>query len=61
MGEETKLAIQSKTLWINLAMSLAAFVPPVQAVLSPEVVSVIFGVVNAVLRFMTTKPITLKK
>jgi uncharacterized membrane-anchored protein len=61
MGEETKLAIQSKTLWINLAMSVAAFVPVVQTVLTPEIVGAIFGLVNAALRFVTKAPITLKK
>lgn len=61
MGEDIKFAGKSKTLWINAALTVVAFFPQVQAILTPETVGAIFGLVNTVLRFLTTKPITLKK
>ena len=45
---------QSKTLWSNLLLGVAAFFPSVQAFLSPEIIAGIFAGVNALLRIFGT-------
>lgn len=57
MGDESKSLLKSKTLWINLIMAGLAFVPPVQAVVSPELLGAIFGLANTVLRLVTKQPV----
>ncbi len=59
--DDAKKPYQSKTLWINLAMSILAFVPAVQVIVTPEILGAIFGIVNTGLRLMTSQAITLKK
>lgn len=57
---ESKKPWQSKTLWINLIMAGLAFVPAVQAVVTPEVLGAVFGAVNAALRLTTKSGVSLK-
>jgi uncharacterized membrane-anchored protein len=61
MGEESKSPLASKTLWINFIMTAAAFIPAVNAIMTPEIAGAIFGAVNMALRFLTTKPIVKQK
>lgn len=51
---------QSKTLWINLIMAVAAFFPQVQAHLNGEQMAAGITAVNAILRMTTKEQITLK-
>jgi hypothetical protein len=58
----TKKWWQSKTLWINVLVALAALLSPirdffVQMGWSPEVVVTILAAVNGILRLITGKPI----
>ena len=46
---KTKKWWQSKTLWSNALMAVAAFFPAVQAFLSPEILAAVFSGVNALL------------
>ncbi len=57
---DPKKAFKSKTLWVNFIMSGLSFVPAVQAVVTPDVLGVIFFVANTILRFMTKTSITIK-
>lgn len=51
---------QSKTLWANLAMAIAAFFPQVSQNLDPEAMVGILAAVNAILRFASKEGIVLK-
>jgi len=58
---ESKAFYLSKTFWTNLIMGVVAVaIPQVKEVLTPEVISSIFVVVNIILRFVSSKQITLK-
>lgn len=60
---EVKPSWQSKTLWTNIVMALAAmFVPQVQDVISqnPEYTTVAWSIINCVLRFITKDKVVLK-
>jgi hypothetical protein len=59
-SEESKKPWQSKTLWVNTIMAIAAFFPSVSGLVTPEAVGTIFMVVNTVLRFTTSKKISVK-
>lgn len=53
---ESKKPWQSKTIWINLILALAAMLAPqVQSyiVAHPEMVAIVFSVVNMILRLVT--------
>jgi hypothetical protein len=58
---ETKAPWQSKTLWFNLAVAVAAFFPVVSNWISahPEAVPAAFGAVNFVLRLVSKDKIAL--
>lgn len=51
---------QSKTLWVNLVLAIAAFFPQVQAHINSESMAVGITAVNAILRATTDQGITLK-
>lgn len=57
----TKSPLQSKTLWINLIVAIAAFIPQVSEYIAshPEVLTIAFAVVNVVLRLLTKDKIQL--
>lgn len=57
---EVKKPWQSKTIWANLIMAVAGFFPSVKDFLTPEVMGVIFLVVNAGLRLVTKTPVSIK-
>jgi hypothetical protein len=57
---ETKKPWQSKTLWVNTIMALAAFFPSISGVVTPEAIGTLFMVVNTILRFTTEKKISVK-
>lgn len=50
-----KLIYQSKTLWVNLALAIAAFFPNIQAYISahPDIFATGFAILNIVLRLVT--------
>lgn len=53
---ESKKPWQSKTIWINLILALAAMLAPqVQVYIAahPEMVAIVFSVVNMILRVVT--------
>ena len=52
---------QSKTLWINLIMALAAFIPGAAEWISghPEIMSIAFVAINIVLRLVSKDQITI--
>lgn len=51
---------QSKTLWVNLVMAIAAFFPQVQAHLDGEQMAAGITAVNAIIRMTTKEGIVLK-
>ena len=51
---------QSKTLWVNLIMAIAAFFPQVQDKLSVEQMAAGITAVNAILRATTKEGISIK-
>lgn len=51
---------QSKTLWVNAIMAVAAFFPSAVELISPEAVGTVFLFVNTVLRFATSKKISVE-
>lgn len=51
---------QSKTLWVNLLLAIAAFFPQVQEHLTGEQMALGVTVVNAILRATTKEGIVLK-
>ena len=53
----------SKTLWVNLLMAVFIIVQGVTGVevASTEVEALVTVVLNVILRFITTQPVTLKK
>lgn len=57
----TKSPFASKTLWTNLIMAVLAFIPGVHqfVVDKPEVMVVVFTVVNMLLRFVSKDKIQL--
>ena len=57
---ESKKPWQSKTLWVNTIMAIAAFFPAISGFVTPEAVGTIFMVVNTVLRFTTEKKLSVK-
>ena len=63
--EETKPFWASRTLWVNFVAIVAAVLGTfgLGDVLDPEfqatVVAAVMGIVNIILRFVTTKPVTL--
>jgi len=59
MGDSKK-PWQSKTLWINLGMAIAAFFPQVQDHVSVETMGTVFSVVNVLLRFVTKTGVSIK-
>ena len=56
---DSKKPWHSKTVWVNILMALGALYPPVQKFLTPEMMGVLFGLVNLVLRLVTKKEIKL--
>lgn len=52
---ESKKAWGSKTVWTNLILAMAAFVPPVQEYISghPEMVAIGWSVINIMLRLIS--------
>lgn len=52
---ENKPVWQSKTVWMNLAIALGAFVPPVQQFIveQPQMVAVIWSVLNIIMRLIS--------
>ena len=70
MSEEIKLSQEpegkqlwkSKTLWVNLVMAVAAFIPGVGEWVStnPEAAGIIVAGVNGVLRLITKDKVVLK-
>ncbi|TXH10646.1 MAG: hypothetical protein E6R04_04755 [Spirochaetes bacterium] len=59
MGDSKK-PWQSKTIWINLGMALAAFFPQVQDHVNVDTFGVIFGAVNFLLRLTTKTGVSIK-
>jgi len=55
----SKSPLLSKTLWVNLVVAIAAFIPPVSAFLSanPTIFVVVFSIVNVLLRLVTKQAI----
>lgn len=66
MGElyesKVKKPWMSKTLWANLILAAVAFFPvgPIAQIITPENISLVFGIVNTILRLVTDSKITLK-
>ena len=60
--DESKKALQSKTLWSGLIVALAPFFPPAQAIIvaNPELVSMLVGALFAGLRVVTDQNVVLK-
>ncbi len=58
---ETKPAWQSKTLWVNLILALAAFIPGIGGWIAahPDMLGIAFAVINVGLRLITKKEITI--
>ena len=60
---DSKNPLQSKTLWVSLIVAIAAFIPPVQAIVvaNPEIVGIVVGAVFSLLRlFGSNKKVELK-
>jgi len=53
---DSKNILQSKTLWINVALGILSLV---QNVVPPEYEALIIVVINILNRFATSKPVTL--
>lgn len=65
MSEDTKRWYQSKTLWINAALAAFTALEASTGMLQPHLpfnvyfaLSMLVPAVNAILRYVTTKPIT---
>jgi len=58
---ETKNPLQSKTVWVNAIMAIAAFFPQVQSTLqsNPTILVIGFSLINIALRLITKKEITI--
>lgn len=58
---EAKKPWQSKTLWVNLLLAVAAFIPAVSSVVkeSPDMAGLVITMVNVILRFVTKDKIQL--
>ena len=58
---ETKNPLQSKTVWVNAIMAIAAFFPAIQSALqsNPTILIIAFSVINIILRLITKKEITI--
>lgn len=52
---------QSKTLWVNALLSVAAFFPGVAEHVTPEAIGIVFGLANMVLRIITKDRVVLVK
>ena len=52
---EKKNPLQSKTIWVNLLLAVAAFFPSVQTYIAanPEMIPTAFAVLNIILRLVT--------
>lgn len=59
---ETKKALLSKTVWVNLIIAVGAFIPGVDTFIAanPEIITAVFGVINLILRFVTKSAIEIK-
>jgi hypothetical protein len=57
---DAKKPYASKTLWINFIMAGTSLIPSVKEAMTPDVLGVIFFVVNTVLRFVTKSGISIK-
>ncbi len=62
LNEPSKKLYQSKTLWVNLVMAVAAFIPGVGEWVSQnaEAAGAIVAGINAVLRLITKEKVSLK-
>lgn len=70
MSEEIKLSPQdeakklwkSKTLWVNLVMAVAAFIPGIGEMISqnPEAAGSLVAIVNVILRLVTKDKVVIK-
>lgn len=59
--QSKKWILKSKTLWANVILAAVAFYPPVAAVVTVDILAVIFPVVNLVLRLVTKDKLVLKE
>lgn len=61
--DETKKPWQSKTLWANAIVAVAAFFPPATSWISqnPEGFSLVLGGLNMLLRVVSEKKVTFTK
>jgi hypothetical protein len=62
MEDQSKKLWKSKTLWVNLVMAVAAFIPGVGEMISqnPEAAGSLVAVVNVILRLVTKEKVSLK-
>ena len=59
---DAKLWFTSKTIWVNVAGVVAAWICKLMGVpLTPEITITILGVINLVLRFITKKEVIWEK
>jgi hypothetical protein len=56
-----KSVVQSKTLWVNLILAIAAFIPSIKEVISEDVLLQIFAAINIMLRLVTKDKVVLFK
>ena len=59
-GFEPKKPWQSRTLWVNLLIAGASFIPAVKEFVTPDIISTLFLVANTILRFTTKTGVTIK-
>lgn len=59
---DNKSVLQSKTIWVNLIMAVAAFFPSVQTYISahPELIPTAFAVLNILIRLVTKQGVEIK-
>lgn len=55
-----KSIFKSKTFWVNLALAVAPLFPALAPLLNEQVLLQVVGVVNVVLRLVTSQPVALK-
>jgi len=56
-----KSVVQSKTLWVNLILAIAAFIPSIKEVINEDVLLQIFAAINIMLRLVTKDKVVLFK
>ena len=57
--ENKKSPFLSKTLWMNLILGIVAFIPSVKEIVTPEMLVMVFPVLNMILRLVTKDKIVL--